>query len=252
MSAETATQVAAPEGTQMRYLRVFRYKRGDPAPHYDEFEVPVGPDTVLLEALRWIQLNADPTLALRHSCFHASCGTCGMRVNDREVLACVTAVHDLPRRITVEPLANVPVLTDLVVDMTEFYARLPDEFPVLRESEFQAEAEAPEGIAAYMRYEDCIECALCLSACPIAGTSDSYAGPAALAAAARLVEEPRGVGVGHLLRWADRRDGVWRCHAAFECTEACPSNVNPAARIMMLRGSLVGGRLRLAGQEEGR
>lgn len=246
MSAQTATDQA----TETRRFRVFRYKRGDTAPHFDEFDVPVAPGTVVLEALRWIQLNADPSLALRHSCFHASCGTCGIRVNDREVLGCVTAVRDLGHVITVEPIANIPVLTDLVVDMEEFYARFPDETPVVRESEFLPNAESPDGIAAFTRYEDCIECGLCVSACPIAATAESYAGPAALAAAQRLVEEPRGTSPGHLLRWADRRDGVWRCHAAFECTQACPSNVNPAARIMALRGALVGGRLRMAGAEE--
>lgn len=248
MSVQTET---LPIATEVRRFRVFRFKRGDAAPHFDEFDVPLGPRTTVLEALRWIQLNADRGLALRHSCFHASCGTCGLRANGREALACVTRVHDLGRSVTVEPLANVPVLTDLVVDMEEFYARLPDQVPILRASESLPAAEPPEGIERFVRYEDCIECGLCVSACPIVGTTDAYAGPAALAAAHRLVEEPRGVGVGHVLRWAAGRDGVWRCHAAFECTEACPSNVNPAARIMALRGALVGGRRRSPEREEG-
>lgn len=237
--------------TETRRFRVFRFKRGDEAPHFDAFDVPVGPRTTLLEALRWIQLKRDPTLALRHSCLHASCGTCGVQVNGREVLMCVTFVHDLGREITVEPIANIPVLTDLVVDMREFYADLPDVHPYLRESEFVAEAVPPEGIERYMRYEDCIECGLCVSACPIVATSERYVGPAALASAQRLVEEPRGTDVEDVLDWADDEDGVWRCHAAFECTEACPSNVNPAARIMALRGVLVGGRLRFPALREG-
>lgn len=236
---------------ETRRFRVFRFKRGDEAPRFDAFDVPVGPRTTLLEALRWIQLKRDPTLALRHSCLHASCGTCGVQVNGREVLMCVTSVHDLGREITVEPIANIPVLTDLVVDMREFYADLPDVHPYLRESESVAEAVPPEGIEHYMRYEDCIECGLCVSACPIVATSERYVGPAALASAQRLVEEPRGTDVEDVLDWADDEDGVWRCHAAFECTEACPSNVNPAARIMALRGVLVGGRLRLPGLREG-
>jgi succinate dehydrogenase / fumarate reductase iron-sulfur subunit len=99
-----------------------------------------------------------------------------------------------------------------------------------------------------VRYEDCIECGLCLSACPIVATSDRYAGPAALASAQRLLEEPRGVDGDAVLDWADDPDAVWRCHAAFECTQACPSNVNPAARIMALRGLLVGERLGVRGR----
>jgi succinate dehydrogenase / fumarate reductase iron-sulfur subunit len=235
--------VATSEQTRTKRFRVFRYKREDGVSRYDTFDVPVGPRTTVLEALRWVQVHQDRTLALRHSCFHASCGTCGVMVNGREVLGCVTMVHDLGETITVEPVANIPVLTDLVVDMREFFARFPDETPLTRRSEFEAEAVPPDGIAAYVRYEDCIECGLCLSACPVAATSDEYFGPAALAAAQRLLEEPRGTDLDRILDWADDPVGVWRCHAAFECTEVCPSGVNPAARIMDLRGLLVGGRL---------
>jgi succinate dehydrogenase / fumarate reductase iron-sulfur subunit len=236
--------------TETRRFRVFRFKRGDGHHRFDEFDVPVTPEMCVLEALRWIQLHEDPTLCIRHSCFHASCGTCGIRVNGREVLGCVTFLRDLGRIVTVEPLANIPVLVDLVLDMEEFYARFPDQHPIIRESEFLPEAMPPDEIDRYVRYEDCIECGLCVSACPIVATSDAYIGPAALAAAQRLVEEPRGSDTAGMLEWADDPDAVWRCHAAFECTEACPSNVNPAARIMELRGELVAGRLPFAGRME--
>jgi len=231
--------------TTTRRFRVFRYKRDGATSRFDTFDVPVGPRTTVLEALRWIQIHEDHSLALRHSCFHASCGTCGLVVNGQEVLGCVTMVHDLGQTITVEPLANIPVLTDLVVDMDEFFARSPEDTPVIRRSEFEPQATPPDGIEGYTRYEDCIECGLCLSACPVAAPSDDYVGPAALAAAQRLLEEPRGVDPDRILDWADDPVGAWRCHAAFECTEACPSNVNPAARIMALRGMLVDGRLRI-------
>jgi succinate dehydrogenase / fumarate reductase iron-sulfur subunit len=248
--AQHRTGIEARAAVESRRFRVFRFKRGDEAGHFDTFDVPVEPRTTLLDALRWIQLQRDGTLAIRHSCLHASCGTCGVQANGREVLMCVTSVHDLGREITVEPLANIPVLTDLVVDMQEFYERFPDVHPVLRESESPPTATAPDPIGRYVRYEDCIECGLCVSACPIAATSDRYVGPAALAAAQRMVEEPRGTDEEEILDWADREDGVWRCHAAFECTEACPSNVNPAARIMALRGVLVAGRLRFPALRE--
>lgn len=247
---QTSEQPAT--ATETRRFRVFRFKRGGPPAHFDEFDVAVGPRTTVLEALRRIQLHEDRSLCIRHSCFHASCGTCGIQVNGRDVLGCVTSVHDLGRIVTVEPLANIPVLADLVVDMEEFYARFSDRQPFLRTSEFLPEAEAPEGVANYVRYEDCIECGLCLSACPIAATSKRYVGPAALASAQRLLEEPRGLDEQEILEWADNPDTLWRCHAVFECTEVCPSNVNPAARIMALRGVLVGGRLRFPrGKEDG-
>jgi succinate dehydrogenase / fumarate reductase iron-sulfur subunit len=230
----------AAEESSTRRFRVFRFKRGDDRPHHESFDVPVTDRSTVLEALRWIQVHRDRSLALRHSCFHASCGTCGVRVNGREVLACVARVRDLGREITVEPIANVPVLTDLVVDMREFYVRYPDEHSLIRGSDAVAGAATPEGIEAYTRYEDCIECGLCLSACPVVATAERYVGPAALAWAERVLEEPREGAPADVLAWADHPDGVWRCHAIFECTEACPSNVNPAARIMSLRGTLLG------------
>jgi succinate dehydrogenase / fumarate reductase iron-sulfur subunit len=227
--------------TEMRRFKVFRYKRGDAESRFDDFDVPVGPRTSVLDALRWIEVHADRTLAIRHSCFHASCGTCGLRINGREGLACVTFVGDLGRTITVEPEANMPILADLVLDMREFYARFPDQLPVVRSSELLPGAVPPDGIDRFERFEDCIECGLCLSACPIAATTDEYVGPAALAAAQRLIEEPRSSDVDAILRWSDAPNAVWRCHAAFECTEACPSNVRPAERIMALRRVLTEG-----------
>ncbi len=247
----TTEERASDPGTATRRLRVFRFARGDEASHFDVYDgVPVGPRTTILEALRWVQIHRDGSLNLRHSCFHASCGTCGLRVNGREVLGCVTPVLDLGPVITVEPVANIPVLSDLVVDMAEFYARFPEEIGTTRTSEYLPESEPPTSIDHYERYEDCIECGLCLSACPVSATSDDYVGPAALAAAQRLLEEPRGVSVDRVLDWADDPVGAWRCHAAFECTEACPSGVNPAARIMALRGTLVNGRLERVERKE--
>ncbi|MBV9417908.1 MAG: succinate dehydrogenase/fumarate reductase iron-sulfur subunit [Solirubrobacterales bacterium] len=267
----------APAGTQggpeeTRRFRVYRYKRGAGGEHFDEFEVPVGPNTTVLDALRWIQRHLDPSLAVRHSCLHASCGTCGMQVDGREELACVCSVQDHGAEITAEPLANLPVLTDLVVEMNGFFARFPHAHPIIRSSGSQAEGDdgeihlegghevtlelpgplhyhplhhhhraAPPG-ADFVRLEDCIECGLCLSACPVAATSHDYAGPAALAAAERLLEEPRGVEREDVLAWAGRPEGVWRCHVGLECTRACPADALPAERIMALRRELMFGK----------
>jgi succinate dehydrogenase / fumarate reductase iron-sulfur subunit len=212
-------------------FRVFRYLRdGDPS-RLDTFEVPVDHTATVLDALRWIKGHADASLAIRHSCLHASCGTCGVRVDGREALACVAPVSG--ETVTVEPMANIPVLADLVVDMRAFVARYPENHPLVRSS----------GDDGGERFEDCIECGLCLSACPIAATDDRYVGPAALAWAQRVLEEPRGADVDAILDWADDEHGAWQCHAAFECTEACPSNVLPAQRIMKLRRELTARRL---------
>jgi succinate dehydrogenase / fumarate reductase iron-sulfur subunit len=252
-----------------RRLRVYRYKRGDRGERFDEFEVPVGPHTTVLDALRWVQLHRDPSLALRHSCLHSSCGSCGVQVNGREELACVSAVADHSSAITVEPLANLPILTDLVVEMGGFFERFPHAHPIIRRSEPPPDVQHGESMDAdraavtletditlhhhplhhhhraaplgadFMRLEDCIECGLCLSACPIASTSEDYVGPAALAAAERLLEEPRGVKRDDVLAWASRPEGAWRCHVGFECTRACPTDAIPAERIMALRRALM-------------
>jgi succinate dehydrogenase iron-sulfur subunit len=220
-------------------VQVYRFKRGDGGGRFQEFEVPVEPGMSVLDALLWIKHHRDSTLALRHSCLHASCGTCGVIANGHEVLGCVTPVADLGDEIRVEPLANIPVLTDLVVDMDEFYGHFRPEHPLLRQSEFLPAARPPEEVGAYRRYEDCIECGLCVSACPVAALSRGYIGPAALAAAQRVLEEPRGADTRALRRAADGPNGAWRCHAAFECNEVCPSGVEPAERIMKLRRTLL-------------
>jgi succinate dehydrogenase / fumarate reductase iron-sulfur subunit len=234
-----------PEDTETRRIRVYRYKRGDGKERFDEFDVPVGPNTTVLDALRWIQLHHDPSLALRYSCLHASCGTCGMQVDGREELACVCSLQDHGEKVTVEPLANLPILTDLVVDMTGFFDRFPHAHPIIRESEPPVDENGgPDGHHAevtlqtdvtlhhhplhhlhraappgsdFMRLEDCIECGLC------------------------LLEEPRGVQREDVLAWASRPEGVWRCHVGLECTQACPTDAIPAERIMALRRALLFG-----------
>jgi succinate dehydrogenase / fumarate reductase iron-sulfur subunit len=239
-TSEADDTAIAPADT--RSFRVFRFTREGGSSRFDTFEVEVGLENTVLDALRWIKIHRDPSLAIRHSCFHASCGTCGVRVNGREALACVTNLADLdPGGVTVEPMANFPVMTDLVVDMTSFAERFPSPHPTTRVSEFPSTAELPSGVDEYDRFEDCIECGLCLSACPVSATDDSYVGPAALAYAQRMLEEPRGADPAAILDWADGDDAAWRCHAAFECTEACPSNVRPAQRIMQLRRALTRG-----------
>jgi succinate dehydrogenase / fumarate reductase iron-sulfur subunit len=215
-------------------LRVFRWRHPDSVPRYDTFQVPITPGTTVLEALLAVRTGQDPSLTLRHSCLHASCGTCGMRINGTERLACVTPVAGMPDPVVVEPLANLPVVSDLVVDMGDFYDRLePAGRPQIRTSELVA------GEAGGTRFEDCIECGLCVSACPISGSDARYLGPAALAAAWRVVQEPRGADPASVLDWVDDESGCWRCHVAMECSQACPAGVDPAGAIMSLRRRLV-------------
>jgi succinate dehydrogenase / fumarate reductase iron-sulfur subunit len=237
----------ATEGTgRPTRFRVFRYKQGDRAPHFDEFSVEVAEETTVLDALISIRNRQDPTLILRHSCYHASCGTCGLRVNDQEVMACVTKVADLKSAVVkVEPIANQTLVADLVTDMVDFYARFNAiGRSLIQNSDWLPEAGQPPGVETYRRFENCIECGLCLSACPIVASDPRYLGPAALAAAWRAIEEPRGLDPEAVLQLTDDAQGSWRCHAAFECSEACPANVDPAGKIMLVRRRLAADHLR--------
>lgn len=223
-----------------RVLRVRRTARDDAGARWSTFEVPVpSPRTTILDALTWVRRHVDPTLDVRHSCFHASCGTCAMRVNGREVLACVTPLERLPDRpLVVEPLRALGVVSDLVVDLEAVYDALDAVArPLQRADETASVALRADGTPT--RFEDCLECGACVSACPIAEADAAYAGPPALAAAWRVVQEPRGADVDATLDAADGDQGAWRCHLAFECTAACPVDARPAQAIMRLRGSLL-------------
>jgi succinate dehydrogenase / fumarate reductase iron-sulfur subunit len=233
-------------------LKVFRFGPAD-APRYDAFRVAAGPRTTVLDALLAVRRLKDPSLTVRHSCLHGSCGTCGMRVNGREVLACVTRIQELGDPVVVEPLAGAAVAGDLVVDMDHVYRRLePAGRPLVRASERAGAEDAKAGTGPVLedleRFEDCIECGLCLSACP-AAADPRFLGPAALAAAERVLTEPRDGDPKAVLGLVDDAHGAWRCHTAFECSAVCPAGVEPGEAIMRLRGRLLRDRLpRLVGR----
>ena len=162
----------------------------------------------VLDALEaaWRQ---DASLMFRHSCHHASCGSCGMRIQGGERLSCITPAIDGARRgvLRLEPLRNFPIIADLVVDMT----------PLAHKLEHVKAHVITEELAP--RFVNCIECGLCISACPVSATSADYLGPAVLAAAGRNMHD------SDVRSQVTGQNGVWRCHGAFECTEVCPAGV---------------------------
>lgn len=228
-------------------LRVSRQK-GNAARHFEDFQMQVDPDEYVLDAVERVWAFHDRSLAFRHACHHSTCGACGMLVNGVEKLTCITPIRSVTRdggTLKVEPLRNFPVLSDLVVDMRSLYARLED-------AHFQQVASLPEAALPYERKAaqlespaerlvDCIECGLCISACPVALTTPAYFGPAVLAGIQHQHSASKDIS---LLEMADQEDGVWRCHSVFECSAVCPSNVDPAWRIMNLRRKTVAQRIR--------
>jgi succinate dehydrogenase / fumarate reductase iron-sulfur subunit len=219
-------------------FKIFRYKPGaiDP-PRYDTFELSVGPRTTVIDALETIRVDQDPSLMYRHSCHHASCGTCAYKINGREALGCVTNVLELnTNEVIVEAMDGLPQLVDLVVDMADFYRNFSSDWTYLRDSEWHPQAETPAGVDHYLRFENCIECGACVSACPVTAAGDFYMGPAVLAAIRREISKN---GEMSLLDLVDSERGVWQCHSAYECTAVCPADANPAGHIMALRRHLI-------------
>lgn len=201
--------------------------------YWQEYQVSILQNAYVLDGLEaaWTQ---DPSLMFRHSCHHASCGSCGMRIQGRERLACLTPAFEVAKRgvLRLEPLRNFPVLADLVVDMSTLAHRLED----------VGAHGLTERMNGWHQFENCIECGLCISACPVSATSALYLGPAVLAAGARNMDR------SEIHSQVTGENGIWRCHSAFECTEVCPANVDPAAAIMNLRKSRMLSMIKRKGQ----
>lgn len=244
-------------------VEIFRYKLGQ-APRYDLFTVEIAETAHVIDVIDTVWAKHDPTLTFRRACHHSSCGSCALRINGVEKLPCIVRVTDVwngKTPIRLEPLRNFPIVSDLVVEVGEFFERMSasgmtitcegeDFLPVTVDAFAVADVlpkmvELPDNLSRLNRFEQCIECGICMSACPTMATDGKFIGPAGLAAiyqARHKTNDP--AKVMHLLGLADGEHGVWRCHSAFECTEACPQAVDPASKIMALRQELALGRLR--------
>lgn len=236
-------------------LQISRQKGQKPR-IFQPFALEVDPDENVLDAVERVWAFHDRSLCYRHACHHSTCGACGMLVNGSEKLTCITPIHSVTHNggtLKVEPLRNFPVISDLVVDMGKFYLRMEQasapQVADLDDSCLPFERKFLETSGHdYERLVDCIECGCCVSACPAAHTSSSYLGPAVLAGIHQAYAETHSAA---LLDLADHQDGVWRCHSAYECSAVCPSNVDPAWRIMDLRKKVVSHRVRrLFGRKE--
>ncbi len=243
-------------------LQIFRYKPGVP-PRYDTFTVQVEDSAHVIDAIDAVWAKQDHTLTFRRACHHSSCGSCALRINGVEKLPCITRfseVWDGSSPLRLDPLRNFPIVSDLVVDVSGFFQRLSAaDMSITRDAEpflplsvddladvVQPRAvELPDNLSRFNRFENCIECGICMSACPTMAVDDKFFGPAGLAAiysACQKTDDPDKV--AHLLALADGEHGVWRCHSAFECTEVCPQAVDPAGKIMALRRQITANRFK--------
>lgn len=218
---------------------IYRQKAND-QPKFQDFALEIDPDEYVLDGIEKVWAYHDRSLVYRHACHHSACGACGMRVNHREHLTCITLIRDVTSNggtIIVEPLRNMPIISDLAVDMGQFFRNLDDVDydqvqPVGTQPDVKGIKPTHKADEPGMeRLVDCLECGLCISACPASSTSALYIGPAAMGA----IQAKAKYEDASILPMADNQDGIWRCHSAFECSEVCPSFFEPAWRIMDLR-----------------
>jgi succinate dehydrogenase/fumarate reductase iron-sulfur protein len=244
-------------------LKVFRFHSGMKKPRYDTFAIEPAPGKTVLSALFEAQSHYDDSLAFRYSCRGAVCGTCAMLINRVPRLACRTRLaalvsgdldlplshYDLPdhtepwdktEEVLVEPLPNLPLIKDLIVDMDTFFNRYREIRPVFRPGDPDPEKErlmTQESVRELEQYTTCILCAACFAACPVNGKNPRYSGPAALAKLYRFRIDPREQGTVRLVS-ADHPDGWWACEFHANCRRVCPKGVPPDKAIGHARQEL--------------
>lgn len=219
-------------------------KKADGREYDQTFDLEVNPDEYVLDGIERIWAFHDRSLTYKHACHHSTCGACGMLVNGIEKLTCITPIREVTRNggtLRIAPLRNFPVVSDLVVDTSGFFINLEKSHmsqvsPVTKTNPSYENNNHANTLEEYERLVDCIECGLCISACPAANTSETYMGPAIFAAIQHQYAQESDP---NLLELADCHDGIWRCHSAYECSEVCPSNVDPGWRIMDLRKTVI-------------
>jgi len=225
-------------------LEVTRYSpERDAEPATQRFEVPLRKDWVVLDALNYIKDKVDGTLTYRWSCRMGICGSCGMMVNGEPKLTCATFLSSYSnggKPIRVEPLRYFPVVRDLVVEMSDFMAKLKKAMPwlvrkqekPLSEGEF---LQTPEQLESYRQFSMCINCTLCYAACPVYGLDPVFVGPAAMALAQRYNLDSRDQGAAERMAILAHPEGVWGCTFVGECTRVCPKHVDPAGAIQQYK-----------------
>ena len=217
-------------------FKISRYKSGviDPARVFT-YMLKADEQMSVLNALETIRLRQEPTLVYRHSCHHSSCGTCACIINGTERLACTTKVLALDSPVvTIEPLNGFERIADLAVLTDAMYREISPQWSYLQpveESDNQAKASHTKG---YQRFENCIECGSCMSACPVSQTGEKFIGPAVLAAVHRqFVKSPASQKA--MLKLAGGPRGERWCQRALACSRVCPTKVYPARHIADLR-----------------
>ena len=228
-----------------RTFRVYRYNPDiKDNPTIDTYHVDMeqcGP--MILDALIYIKDRIDPTLTFRRSCREGICGSCAMNIDGVNTLACTRGIGEVKGDVSIYPLPHMPVIKDLIPDLTNFYAQHASIMPWLETKSKAPEKEWKQSIEDRKKLDDlyeCVMCACCSTSCPSYWwNSDKYLGPAALLHAYRWLVDTRDDTRNERLEELEDSFKLYRCHTIMNCAKACPKNLNPAKAIAELKKMMV-------------
>ena len=228
-------------------VKILRYDpEKDQEPKFQTFQVKqVDKKDRVLDVLNKIKWEMDGSLTFRRSCAHGVCGSDGMKINGQNTIACQLLLQDignLDKEIVIEPLPSLPVIRDLVVDMTDFFKKFELIKPYLIAKEAPVEKEryqSQEDAELVLESTICILCGCCSASCPSSWKNPNYLGPASLLKAYRFVFDSRDDAQDERLDLIDNADGIWRCHSVFNCVEACPKEIDITRHMSALKKRVV-------------
>lgn len=229
-------------------LKVFRFNpEQDKKPYFATYEVDADPTDRVLDLLEYVKGHIDGTLSFRRSCAHGVCGSDAMRVNGRNYLACKVLVQDLgTSTITVEPILGLSVIKDMIVDMEPFFEHFRSVLPYFINNDPDPAKERLQSPEQRARFDDttkCILCAACTTSCPSFWANGQYVGPAAIVNAHRFIFDSRDQGAAERLQILNDQFGVYRCHTIFNCTVACPREIEVTKAIGEVKKAIATGRV---------
>lgn len=229
-------------------LKVFRFNpEQDKKPHFASYKVDADPTDRVLDVLEYVKGHIDGTLSFRRSCAHGVCGSDAMRVNGRNYLACKVLVQDLgTNTLTIEPILGLRVIKDMIVDMEPFFEHFRSVLPYFINNDPEPAKERMQSPEERARFDDttkCILCAACTTSCPSFWSNEQYVGPAAIVNAHRFIFDSRDQGAADRLQILNNQFGVYRCHTIFNCTVACPREIEITKAIGEVKKAIATGRL---------
>lgn len=217
----------------------------DAAPYQQDYEVDIEKSgaVMVLDALKIIKAEQDESLSFRRSCGEGVCGSDGMNINGKNGLACITPIRSLGNKIRLRPFPGMPVIRDLIVDMTQFFDQYKKAEPYLQNSQPMPAKERLQSPAQREKLDglyECILCGCCSSACPSYWWNpDKFLGPAALLQASRFIVDSRDDQTHERLTQLNDAYSVFRCRSIMNCVDVCPKNLNPTQAIATIREQML-------------